>query len=539
MMRCQYGWRLGVFLGVILTSCFVFPGAWSGDVLAQETELQPVGKIERTQGATMVMRAGQTDFVPIGTGEPVFVQDTIGTAPGDPNAKMWWRNPSPVLMDASLGRDSLLGFESFTREGPASSFLGSVSRGMVRFIRKVPATQPESSFRSMSPTALVEVIPGDQAADYVVSVLDDDHTSVTVIWGSVVVRNISESTTQQRIVTSCQTVMVEKDKEPSEVMPVGSDALRELIKLTTIPGTLPTNVPSCTPPAQPVPPDVYIPPEPPEVIVIPGEPGVIGPGFVPVPIPPYDGYTGDPGDTIDTTDTDTTPTDTTPTDTTPTDTTPTLTFTLTFIDSVTFTLDLTDTFTITFDPPTFTFTLFPTLIDTSVIDTGVIGTFTFSPTLIDTSVLDTGTGVLPTFTFSPTLIDTSVIDTGVIGSFTFSPTLIDTSVIDTGTGGGIGTFTFSPTFVDTGVIDTGAGGVSTVPTFTGVVTFDTGSGVSTVSTGGGATFSTGFGTGEPFIQTFSTGSAPVTHDKQLQQLNQQQQQLQQQQRHEFQRRPGH
>ena len=396
MMKRLYGRALGISLGIILIGCFALAWGWVEYAQAEENGLQPVGKIERTQGATMVMRAGTTDFVPISKGEPVFVQDTIGTAPNDPNAKMWWRHPSPVLMDASLGRDSLLGFESYSQEGPSSSFVGSVSRGMVRLIRKVPVTQPESSFTTISPTALVQVIPGgDRAADYVVSVLDDEHTSVTVIWGAVAVRNVSDQTTQIREVTSCQTVMVEKDKEPSEVMPVGSDALRELIDLTTIPGTLPTNVPSCTPPSEPVPPDQYIPPEPPEVIeMLPGEPGVeFGPpGFI--PIPPGDGYTGTI-DTTDTTPTDTTPTDTTPTDTTPTITIPTITFPTITFPTITFPPP---TFTITFDPPTFTFTFPPTLIDTSVIDTGTgIGTFTFSPTLIDTSVIDTGTGVIGYF----------------------------------------------------------------------------------------------------------------------------------------------
>jgi hypothetical protein len=93
--------------------------------------LQPVGQIERTQGNTGVMRAGETEFGPISRGEPVFVQDSIGTEPSDPNAKLWWRHPSPVQMDASLGRDSLLGIEAFSQEGPASSFVGSVSRGIV------------------------------------------------------------------------------------------------------------------------------------------------------------------------------------------------------------------------------------------------------------------------------------------------------------------------------------------------------------------------------------------------------------------------
>ena len=77
-------------------------------------------------------------------------------------------------MDGSLGRNSALGFESFREEGPSSSFEGSVSRGMVRFIRQVPVTQPESSFTTITPTSHTEVVPTDRAADYVVSVIDEE-----------------------------------------------------------------------------------------------------------------------------------------------------------------------------------------------------------------------------------------------------------------------------------------------------------------------------------------------------------------------------
>ena len=253
MLKRKYGLGIGLFLGVVLIGCFALPGAWAQGPEGEALVCQEVGKIERTQGATMVRRAGEADFGLISRGDPVYCQDTIGTDPTDKNAKIWWRHPSPVQMDASLGRDSLLGFIAFDQVGPASNFVGSVSKGMVRFIRKLPITEPESSFTTITPTALIQVIPTDRAADYVVSVIDENHMSVTVIWGAVMVRNISEQFTQERQVTSCQMVIVEKDKEPSEVMPVGSDTLRELIRQTTIPNTLPTSVPTCEPPAQPVP----------------------------------------------------------------------------------------------------------------------------------------------------------------------------------------------------------------------------------------------------------------------------------------------
>ncbi len=497
MIRREYGWGLGVILVAVLISCFALPGAWAEEEQGAGVYGQQVGKIERTQGTTIVNRGGQAEFEPINKDDPVFISDIIGTEPSDTNAKMWWRHPSPLQMDASLGRDSLLGFEAYSQEGPASSFVGSATRGMIRFIRKVPVTQPESSFTTTSPTALIQVIPTDQAADYVVSVLDDEHTSVTVIWGEVVVKNISDQVTQTRYVTSCQMVMVEKDKEPSEVMPVGSDTLRELIRQTTIPGTLPRNVPSCEPPAEPVPPDEYIPPEFPEPEpiegLVPEEPGDGGPpGFVPIPIPPG---------TIDTIDTTTTET------TTPTD--PTTTGTVTLTETVTFTLPTftftfptpTDTSTITWVPPTFTFTI-PS-------DTGTVLTITGLPTFTIPS--DTGTEVtftgLPTFTFTPP-------DTGTELTFTL-PTFT------------IPTVTETPIVLPSGDAPTNRPDVGTEITFTGLPTL---TGIATVSTGGGphtiATFHTGGGT--------HTGGGPHTGqgDRLMHELNRERHQLHQQLHHE-------
>ena len=108
------------------------------------------------------------------------------------------------------------------------------------------------------------------------------------------VRNLNDQIPTERHVRSCQMVIVERDQEPSEVMPVGPEVLRALIRQTTIPGTLPTDVPSCARQLQPapVPAEQFIPPDfIPDVIEgIPGDPGI---GIF-VPIPPGN---GDPGDT--------------------------------------------------------------------------------------------------------------------------------------------------------------------------------------------------------------------------------------------------
>ena len=58
-------------------------------------------------------------------------------------------------------------------------------------------------------------------------------------------RNISPQTKESRVLTSCQEVDVERDQEPGDIKWVSSDTMKELVKRTTIPRTLPEDVPSC------------------------------------------------------------------------------------------------------------------------------------------------------------------------------------------------------------------------------------------------------------------------------------------------------
>ena len=83
MLKCKYGLGIGLFLGVVLIGCFALPGAWAQGPEGEALVCQEVGKIERTQGAAMVRRAGEADFGLISRGDPVYCQDTIGTDPTD------------------------------------------------------------------------------------------------------------------------------------------------------------------------------------------------------------------------------------------------------------------------------------------------------------------------------------------------------------------------------------------------------------------------------------------------------------------------
>ena len=272
-------------LGVLLTVIFI--GCLGLATMSGAQDTGPVlGQVMRIQGAAVVQRAGDTEFQALVEGTPIFLQDLIGTDPG-PDTRLCWKGTREVQADALMGTSSVLQFMGFQRERGSSQFAGLVGQGIVRFIKRLPRTTPPSSFAIFTPTALIAVIPTDEAADFFVEDLDANRTQITVNFGALMVKNVNEQIPQQQIVRSCQTVVVERDREPSGVMGVTADTLRELIRRTTIPGCVPDRVPSCTrmatPPLGPWYPD-YL-PEP--GLIIPYGPEFIpGGGFIPIPPPP-------------------------------------------------------------------------------------------------------------------------------------------------------------------------------------------------------------------------------------------------------------
>ena len=277
MIKASIRWVVLLCVGFLTLGCFGPPEAWGAE---RPSDSQQIGAVKRIQGTAAVKRAGAASSTPIREREPVYLEDILETQ-GD--SKAWWRWSAPGadarpagssrdISDASLGMDSSLQFLFSERDPASTSFSASVDIGIVRFIKKLDKTSPPSSFNIVSPTASIEVIPTRGAADFTVEILEGPAlgTVVTVIWGEVRVRNVSDKLSQERTLRSCQTVTVEKDKEPSPVRGVSEATLRELIRRTTIPNTLPEDVPACgpVPPSEeplvapPTPPGVILPPPP-------------------------------------------------------------------------------------------------------------------------------------------------------------------------------------------------------------------------------------------------------------------------------------
>jgi len=262
--------------------------AEQGTVVASYSwQKEVIARVGAIQGDTKVQRAGEAKFKKIGAKSPLYIMDFVATGK---NSKLWWQGafnaytpsdkwkPGPDVTHGSLGADSVFGFKQFTRAGASYRFIGYVQKGTVRFIKTLPNTNPPSTFTIGAHTAWIEVLPSDRAVDFIVESKNESLTTVTVLWGKVRVRNVSPETKEFRILTSCQEVDVERDQEPGDIKWVSSDTMKELVKRTTIPKTLPEDVPSCERLKSEVILDlteVYLPP-----------PGVaLYPVIVPVPVP--------------------------------------------------------------------------------------------------------------------------------------------------------------------------------------------------------------------------------------------------------------
>ena len=216
----------GALMALVLVGSFVYgPAPATGGT--------PVGAIARIQGGAMIQQAGTAGFAPLNEGQAVNVGDVIATD-AEQRSRIWWHGSLPFEADASLGHYTSLGFVKYEQSGSASAFLAQLGQGVARFVKVLPKTSPPSSFMIFTPTALIEVVPNDDRADFVVEVRGETRTTVTCIWGEIRVKNISDRLVGARHITACRKVTIEQNKEPFRPVGVSTAALRQLIRQTTM-----------------------------------------------------------------------------------------------------------------------------------------------------------------------------------------------------------------------------------------------------------------------------------------------------------------
>ena len=224
--------RLAVCLGLILSlAC-----------LNTAQAADKIGEVGELQGEAHCLKSGDTEEKTINKGDPVELEAKISTKV---DSKIWLKLDDES--HNSLGEKSIVYINDFGSDGDSTYYHGHAEKGAVRYIKKLEVTDPPSSYVVTTPTALIVVEPTERAADFVVRAPNEFQTEVTVIWGKVTVKNILEEITKERTIRSCQRVYVDAGKKPSPKYWVSSETLRDMIELTTIPGTLPDDVPDCEP----------------------------------------------------------------------------------------------------------------------------------------------------------------------------------------------------------------------------------------------------------------------------------------------------
>ncbi|MFH1112726.1 MAG: hypothetical protein V1792_02280 [Pseudomonadota bacterium] len=231
-----------VFLGILLLVSLISSAVWTESKAAATPQ---AGEAKAKQGTVLIRPNGAQADRPLNQGDPVNIGDSLKTAS---DGKIWvgLNQAYPDPRDLALGGDSEIAITASQPQETWSTFSGSLVKGIVRMRVQLPRIEAPPAQVIVTPTALTEVIPTEEPGDFVVETDGIAKTTITVIWGKVRVKNVSEKLVEQRILRSCQRVVVELDKEPSPIMGVSSDELRRLIKKTTIPGTLPEEVPNCS-----------------------------------------------------------------------------------------------------------------------------------------------------------------------------------------------------------------------------------------------------------------------------------------------------
>jgi len=235
-------------------------------------------EVKGIDGTSKIIKAGERDKKPLGKGDVLAVGDSILT---EAAGKTWVRGMANRENHVSLGEESVLLYNDESKEGDSEFLHLHVPEGIVRFILNLPRTDPLSSYTITTPSGMIGIEPIEETADFVVQVISTAQTMVTVIRGAVRVSNIDDELNKERIVLSCQMVYVNEGEEASRSYWASTETLKDLIKRTTIPDTLPDEVPDCEAAKTGPPPDWFVDPDGPEWYVV--DP----PWFPPLPPLPW------------------------------------------------------------------------------------------------------------------------------------------------------------------------------------------------------------------------------------------------------------
>ncbi len=226
---CEWSKWLPVFASVVLIA----------GITSEPCAAAQVGAVKAVAGEARVNNGDKPEFRVLKAGDPIRLNDSIQT---DKNSKV-----EVKLEDGganSLGEYSEIYYYDFDHKDAAHFFAADVTSGSVRFVKKLAETSPPSAYTVTTPTSTINIEPGE-TADFVVRILNQKRTTVSVISGRIRVKNVLEDIAAERTVTACTRVDIEEGMPPAGTMGVSSRILKDLVSGTTIRGALSEDVPNC------------------------------------------------------------------------------------------------------------------------------------------------------------------------------------------------------------------------------------------------------------------------------------------------------
>jgi hypothetical protein len=212
----------------IAIACFAW--AWPHRSDAQGAG-SPVAMVDAVHGVSDITSARNPRPTRLTVGRPVSVGATIRTNERSKIFLQW-----ETGIKTSLGEVSSV---SLAQKEVQSGFVNLIdlNEGVVR-VTKQSGGGNLALYKVTTPVASIEPLNYYEPVDFLVESYTPTTSAVSVLSGTVLVKNLSVSHPSETVVSACHMAYIDKGIRKSDVLASKSDQIAPLINETTIPGTV-------------------------------------------------------------------------------------------------------------------------------------------------------------------------------------------------------------------------------------------------------------------------------------------------------------
>ncbi len=220
---------------VIAVACVTWAGPASTDA---QVARPPRAAVQAVQGDANVAVDRDQEPKQLAVGSMVDAWNTVST---NENGKLFLKWETGILNSIG-GSSSIFLATSETERGPVDVI--EMTNGLLRVTRQGGGAAL-TPYMVATPAASIEPATKDEPVDFIVEVDVPATSAITVISGSVRVKNLTLSQPTEAVLSACQIVYVDEGKPNLEPLASSPEDLRRLVDETTIPGTIVASLDIC------------------------------------------------------------------------------------------------------------------------------------------------------------------------------------------------------------------------------------------------------------------------------------------------------